>query len=117
MGLRRYAFDRIQEDGKTLPFTRFDLFLSIVLAVALMAAASYTAASPTEWTTFKATAFAGVVLSVSFCAQNRRPVFGGAAGIMALRFAIGLLTGSHLAALVIGATLCAMIAWLFLRSI
>jgi hypothetical protein len=116
MNVFGYFFRPVEERGRVLPFSRFDILLSIVLAVALMAAISYSVEPSLGWTKQRAALFTVVVLVVNLFAQHRQIVLGCAAGIIAGRFLVGLLFGNHPLVMVLGVVVCGTMAWWLLRS-
>jgi hypothetical protein len=112
----RYFFRPVEERGRILPFTRFDILVSALLAVALMAAISYSAEPVHGWTIQRAGIVMIVVVTTIVIAQHRRIVLGCAVGIITWRFIVGLLLGTHPLFMLLGAVLCGTIAWGLLRN-
>lgn len=115
--VRRFLFAKMEgKRSETLPFTRWDIFLSVILAIALMAAMAYSL-EPQGWTLKSALLVASTVLAVICCAQNRKVALGCAFGLVALRMATGILSGSHFIFFAVGAIAAGCAAWLCLRNL
>ena len=115
---RDYIFGpRRDARGGTLSFTRFDIFLAVVLGFALLAAISYSAEPLNGWTKLRVAIVLGVFVAVGLVAQNRLVVFGCSMGIVTMRLALGVLLGHHPLQFLLAALVCAFITWLMLKDI
>jgi hypothetical protein len=109
-------FDRIEEKGRTLPFTRWNILLSAILGNALLVALAYSA-QPHGWS-LKRCLLVGAAAIVATCAaQNRKVALGCAFSIVALRMGVGLLTGLHPMVFIAGTIAAGCAAWLFLHDL
>jgi hypothetical protein len=103
--------------GETLPFTRWDIFLSVILAIALMAAVAYSAEPIGGWSLKRSLLVGATVIFVLCAAQNRKVAFGCAFALITLRMGIGVLIGPHTLAFVAGTIGAGCAAWLLLRGL
>ena len=115
--IRSYLFGRMEgKRHETLPFTRWDILLSVVLGIALMAAIAYSVEAQ-GWSRKRGLLVAGVCMAVICAAQNRKVVLGCAFSLVALRMGIGALTGPHSMILLGGTLLMGIAAWLLLHDL
>jgi hypothetical protein len=116
--LQSYFFDNIDDrNGKVLPFSRFDVFLAVVLGVTMLAALAYSDEPVHGWTAKRAvidTAIAAVCLGI---AQHRRVVVGCAFGVVTLRFLVGIVIGPHSVPIFVATAGFGALTWVFLRDI
>jgi hypothetical protein len=119
MNLREYFLDpETDENGKLLPFSRFDIGLAVVLAFVLMVAAAYTFAPHHAWTPIRIIVVSATAVGVTLIAQHRRVVFGGAFGVVAVRLVIGgILGGHHVLGLLLWSLVPALLAWVLLKDL
>lgn len=107
---------RKDSSGKVFEFSRFDVALSIVLGLTLLAAISYSAEPHNAWTKLRVMVVLGVFVVTTLIAQHRRIVFGCALGIVTMRVAIGVFSSAHTLFFLIGAMVCATATWLLLKD-
>jgi hypothetical protein len=112
MSIHDYIFDDIVEDGKTLPFSRWDVLLIVILATALAVALGYSTDSTNGWTITRIATVVCVVSTVLFGTRRRRLVLGAAIGIIAVRLlVVAFLYPNPLRSVVAGIAL-GLIAWI-----
>jgi hypothetical protein len=118
MGIREYVFGfKTDRRGRVLPFSRFDIALSVMLGFTLLAIISFSAEPNSGWTRSHIIIVLAVLLAVGLAAQHRKIVFGCGAGIVALRFAIAVFLGSHALFFAAAAVLFAVITWFLLKDV
>jgi hypothetical protein len=119
-GMRVFTYlfgSRKSPSGRALAFSRFDLALSVVLGIALLAAISYSAETGGYgWTRLRIGLVLGVFLLTTIAAQHRNIVFGCALGIVTMRLGIGCFGGSHQLFFLIAVAICGVGTWLLLRE-
>lgn len=111
-----FIFARIEEKGQILPGTRWDIFLSLILALAMMAAIGYSA-QPHGWTVKRGLIVGATAVIVACFAQNLKVALGGAFCVVASRMAIGLFTGQHAMTFAVGTIAAICGAWTCLRDL
>jgi amino acid transporter len=96
MSARQFLFAKRKDEwDRTLPFTRWDIILSVILGITMMAAVAYSAEMHGGWS-LKRGVVVGSIATLAVCAsQNRRVVLGCAFALIAFRMMFGLLTGTH----------------------
>jgi hypothetical protein len=105
-----------EKDGSVLPFSRFDIVLSVVLGVCLLAAIAYSAKSNDGWTLGRAISLGIAFVIVMLIAQRRKVVLGEAFAIVTGRFIIGIvITPSHYT-LIPACVICGVITWALLKE-
>jgi hypothetical protein len=92
--LRSYLRDPINESGRSLPFSRLDVLLCVLLSFALMVALSYSAEGLQHWTPLRIGIIGGLTGLILLIAPQRRLVLAGAFGVVALRLALCSVLGS-----------------------
>ena len=116
--ISHFVFARMQgKRGETLPFSRWDILLSVILGVAFMAALAYGAETDGGWTLKRIVLLVGTTTFVLCTAQNRRVVLGCAFGLVAFRMGIGILGGSHLEVFIAGTAAAGCGAWFLLHCV
>ena len=117
MRIREYVFGPQKGSGGTLLLSsRFDIALSVVLGLTLLAAIAFSSESHNGWSTFRIIAVSTVSLVITLVAQRRRVVFGCATAIVAGRMVIASLAGDFSPYCIAGAINCSVITWLLLRN-
>ena len=117
-GIRQFMFAKRQDaSGQTLPFTRWDILLSVTLGMALMAAIAYSAEPHGGWSLKRGSLVGGTVVFVICSAQNRRAALGCAFSLVALRMGVGVFVGPHPIIFIAGAIATGWLAWLFLHNL
>ena len=117
MSAFEYLFGlRKDKHGRILSFTRFDVALSVVLGLTLLAAISYSAEPHNGWTTLRSIVVLGVFVSATLLAQHRQVVFGCALGIVTMRLAIGVFSASHSLFFLVTTVVCAATTWVLLKG-
>jgi hypothetical protein len=113
----RYLFVRkTGRRGETLPFTRWDILLSVILGVALLCVLAYSV-TPDGWSHKKAIITGGVVLGCMLFAQDRRVVLGAAFAIVALRLGVAVVLLPNPLLSLLGILLFVGLSWLCLRNL
>ncbi|HZI55405.1 MAG TPA: hypothetical protein VFF39_01455 [Verrucomicrobiae bacterium] len=112
--LHRYLFDPIEEKGTRLPLNRFEIFLSAVLAFALMVAISLMG-GPSKYHR-PPWIVVGVIFSILVFSAKRKTILGVALAIVTARAAIGLADPAHFLIFFAITGGCGITSWLLLRE-
>ncbi len=116
--LQQFMFGRREgKRGETLPFTRWDILLSVMLGVALMVAIAYSAEPHRGWTLKRGLVVGSIVMFAIYAAQNRKVALGCAFGLVAVRMGIGIMTGPYSLAFIAGTIVMVCAAWLLLHNL
>ena len=118
--IRQYFFDDVRDSRGRIPLTRWDVFLSLGLALALGAAVGYSTAASTGWSVKRGVLVAGTIAFSLGAAQHRRIVITLAFAFIAVRAVFGAVTTSnptHILILMIVAATCALFAWVIGRRL
>jgi hypothetical protein len=117
--LGRYLFDPIEERGRTLPINRFDLILSCVLALALMAAIAYFSEPWNPHNRYRYLADVVIIGSILLFSRNRRIISGLAVAFVTMRLVVGgliLRAGTHFLLFLVLTIVGGTVAWWLLRT-
>lgn len=117
--LRQFVFGtREGQRGETLPLTRWDILLSVILGIALVIAIAYSAEPHGGGWSIKRGLLVGVTAIFTMgAAQNRRVVLGCAFSLIVLRMGLAVFTGPHPLAFLAGALAAGCAAWLLLHDL
>jgi hypothetical protein len=115
--IRRYLFENMEGNGEIMPFTRWDILLSVVVGIALMAALAYSAEVRNGWSQKRVLLVGGVSVFALLTAQNKRVVFGCALALTTFRLGIATLAAQHTVVLLVGSMFTGLTAWLILRDL
>jgi hypothetical protein len=110
----RYLFDPIEERGTRLALNRFEIFLVVLLSLALMVAISLIA-GPSKYPHMP-WIVAGMIFSILIFSGKRKIILGFALLIVTARAAIGLVRPTHLLIFLIITGACGITSWLLLRD-
>jgi hypothetical protein len=102
--------------GRAMPFSRFDVALSVVLGLTLLVAISYNVEPHKGWTRLRIVIVLGGFVVTTLIAQHRRIVFGCALGIVTMRLVMGVFSSAHPLFLLIPAVVGATATWLLLKD-
>jgi hypothetical protein len=108
----RYLFGPIEERNTRLLLNRFEIFLAIVLAVALMVAISLIA-GPFKYPHMP-WIVTGIIFSILIFSKKRRITLGVALALVTARAAIGL--ANHFPIFLAITAACGITSWLLLRD-
>jgi len=100
-----------------LPFTRWDILLSLILGVALMVAIAYSAEPHGGWTLKRGLVVGAIVMFAICAAQNRKVALGCAFSLVAIRMGIGIMIGPYPLAFIAGTITMVCAAWLLLHNL
>jgi hypothetical protein len=103
--------------NRSLPFTRWDIVLSVVLGITLMAAIAYSAEAHGGWSLKRGVVVGGVAIFAVWVSQNRRVVLGCAFGLISFRMVLGLLPGMHPFIIAASIVISAGAAYLLLQDL
>jgi hypothetical protein len=118
VSLRDYFFElEVDRDGRTLPFSRFDILMAAALGLIMLVALAYGTEGLSAWTPRRVIIVGASFALILILSKRHRVVFGGAAGIVAVRFLVGFLTGVQPIVVVSGAALFAAISWFLLKDL
>jgi hypothetical protein len=102
--------------GESLPVSRLDRYLAMVLGVALIVATVYSMDALWSWKS--AAVFVAVVLATTIPAHDRLAVVGGALAVVAARFVVSAFLSPHNPVpFILGALASGLPAWLCLKHL
>lgn len=102
--------------GETLPYTRWDVLVAVILGIAFMAAIAYSAEPQGGWSLKRGLLVGATMLFVICTTKNRRLVIGCAFSLVALRMGIGV-AGPHPIVFIAGDVATGGAAWLLLHDL
>jgi len=105
------------ERGEVLPFTRWDVLLSVILGITLMVAIGYSVEPHEGWSLKRCLLVGATMIFAIGTARNRKAVLGCAFVLVAFRMGPAVMIGPHPLFLLAGAIAAGCAAWLLLHDL
>lgn len=114
---RGYLFD-LKEDrsGRTLPYTRFDIILSVLMALVLLGTVAFVTEISSAKNAMRLGALMLAGLTIWLISPHRKLVCGAASGIVAFRSCFGVLMSDHPLPFLVLTLASGATAWFLLKD-